>query len=833
MLLEHIKIKVIFLLLFTTIFTLLFNYNTNNQNLEIDIELDKFSKKLQLSLNAIINENHAEAESTSDILNGEEILIDTMSSALNGDRELKKVLREKLYKHLKPLYQIVKEEGVSNFQFILPDDSVFLRMQKPKKFGDNIHNSKLTFKDINIAREVNPLRENPLHQQVSGFKIEDEILTYSYLFPLYDDEDLYLGAYEISYSIKYIQDLMLDIDNIQTDCLFSGMKFKKDGWENKELLINNNIKNYETFTQFIQNSSNSDIDVISFLPIKSLDEKNTYAYITSCSQGRYIKDIISRYENKNIISFFVLLIFLILLYRLTLHQEKIKDERERFQLAIDSSNDGIWDWNIVKNKTYFSPRWKGILGFEENELKDDFYELKNRIHKEDKEKFLDEINALLTAKKSIFECEYRVQHKNGTWVWILGRAKAHFSKENTVLRVVGFHSDITLKKEYEAQQAQLIQELKNVATSKSDFLANMSHEIRTPMNAILGFVQILIKEENDSEKLKKFNIINQSGKSLLRIINDILDFSKIGSNKLLIENIPYNLKETIAHVAELFKVRASDNCLTLSVNIEENIPTKILGDQVRVEQVLSNLLSNAIKFSNEGGTITINLVYDKENSSVKCEIIDNGVGISTSKIDDIFNAFTQEDSTTTRKFGGTGLGLSISKALCELMGGTIGVESKLDVGSTFYFTLEICEVACEIKSDNIDKDSNNESKLNGRILIVEDNKTNQLLLSMLLDDFDLEYIVANDGLEAIEKLKNEKVDLILMDENMPNMNGIEATKVIRGMQNIKDIPIVAVTANALDGDRERFLQAGMDDYIAKPIEVSKLESVLNKFLTKG
>ncbi len=820
---EHLRIKIIFVLLFGIISASLFNYNKVNQNREIKVELDKFSKKLQLSLEAIMEENHSEAESTNDIISGEEILIDILDSAPKADEDMKIRLREQLYKHLKPLYQIVKSEGVSNFQFILPDGSIFLSMKDPKKFGDKLYNNKLYLKSIN----------NKQRGQVSGFEIDNNELTYSYIFPLFDDEDIYISDYKISYPINYIQDLMLDIDNIKTDYIPMNKKFKQSDFDDKELeKINKKIQDGEVFTQYIQNSSNSDIEVVSFLPITNVDDSTVYGYLTSYSKGRYIKEIILRYENENILSLSILLLILILLYKLTLHQEKIKDERERFQLAIDSSHDGIWDWNIVKNKTYFSPRWKEIIGFEENELSDDFYELKIRIHPEDKNKFINEIDALLNAKKSIFECEYRVQHKNGDWVWVLGRAKAHFSKNNVVLRVVGFHSDITLKKEYEAQQAQLIQELKDVATSKSDFLANMSHEIRTPMNAILGFIQILIKDESDEEKLKKFKIINQSGKSLLRIINDILDFSKIDSNKMLIENIPYNIKDTFKHVVELFKARASDNSLNLVLNIDENTPNKILGDQVRVEQVLSNLISNAIKFSKQDGTITINLSYDQENSSVRCEVIDTGVGISKEKIDDIFNAFTQEDSSTTRRFGGTGLGLSISRALCELMGGSIGVESELDKGSVFYFTLNIIEVEEEIDKNSVDSINSDDNQLKGEILIVEDNKTNQLLLSMLLDDFDLDYTIANDGLEAIEKLQNNKFDLVLMDENMPNMNGIEATKAIREMPEIKDIPIIAVTANALDGDRERFIDAGMDDYLAKPIEVDKLEVILKKFLTK-
>jgi hypothetical protein len=272
---ENLKIKSIFILLFITVHLTLYNINSNNQSLEINTELNKFSTQLQTSLNAIIEENYNEAESTSSILDGEKILRESMFNALKADDKTKKKLREKLYKHLNPLYQIIKEEGVSNFQFILPDNSSFLKMDEPKLFGNTI----TTFNNIHRT-----------YKEVSGFKKEHDLLTFSYNFPILNEDDVYLGAYDISYSIDYMQELMLNIDNIKTSFLLKGTNFKKDGWEDKYQEINNNISDNKTFTLYIQNDSS--VDVLSFLPLKNNQKNKTFAYLISHSKSLYIQEIL-------------------------------------------------------------------------------------------------------------------------------------------------------------------------------------------------------------------------------------------------------------------------------------------------------------------------------------------------------------------------------------------------------------------------------------------------------------------------------------------------------------------------------------------------------------
>ena len=371
---------------------------------------------------------------------------------------------------------------------------------------------------------------------------------------------------------------------------------------------------------------------------------------------------------------------------------------------------------------------------------------------------------------------------------------------------------------------------------KSEFLANMSHEIRTPMNGILGFVEHLAKSERDKQRLKEFTTIKNSGETLLHIINDILDFSKIESGKIDIESHPYDSNSMMKNIVDVFTQIASERNITLINKIDTDLPRCILGDQVRLKQVVFNLLSNAIKFTQNGGEIILDVEYDKIASIANISVIDKGIGISKENQNKIFEAFSQEDSSTTRRYGGTGLGLSISSKLVSMMGGELKVKSELGLGSRFYFEIPITECSENILY-NLDDHKiqliDYKEKISGHILVVEDNKTNQMLMSMILDDIGITYELANDGVDAVSMYQNNKYDLILMDENMPNMNGIEATKqiCIQEKQNsLKPTPIIAVTANAMSEDKQRFLDAGMDDYISKPYTENDIRKVLGKYL---
>ncbi len=390
----------------------------------------------------------------------------------------------------------------------------------------------------------------------------------------------------------------------------------------------------------------------------------------------------------------------------------------------------------------------------------------------------------------------------------------------------------------ENKEFKAAKEKANEATiAKSQFLANMSHEIRTPMNGMLGFIEQLAKGEKDPDRLKQFQTIKTSGEALVTIINEILDFSKIESGKMDIELHPCDIYGLLENSRDVFSQVASKKDITFVTKLDKALPHCILTDSIRLKQVIFNLLSNSIKFSSKKGTVTLEAKYKSDIGNLDVSVIDTGIGIAPENLDKIFHAFSQEDVSTTRKFGGTGLGLTISSKIVKMMKGQLKVESKLGEGSHFNFSIpvEICsESVLDDSSDISDETDLDEISLSGHLLVVEDNKTNQMLMGIILDGLNLSYDIANDGVEAFEEFKENAYDIVLMDENMPNMNGVEATQHIRKFEELKSkdaVPIIAVTANTLAQDRQRFLDAGMTDYIAKPYTEKDIIDMLRKYLS--
>ena len=364
--------------------------------------------------------------------------------------------------------------------------------------------------------------------------------------------------------------------------------------------------------------------------------------------------------------------------------------------------------------------------------------------------------------------------------------------------------------------------------AKSEFLANMSHEIRTPLNAILGFVDILKDENKNKKSMQYIAMIDNSSKSLLNIIEDILDFSKIERGKLHIDKIDFNLEDEFADMIYIFRKDCFNKDVVFIVNLDSQIPKIINTDPLRLKQIISNLLGNAIKFTQSGKKIELNINYFKNQLNIS--VCDEGKGITKEKIKHIFEAFSQEDNSTTREYGGTGLGLSISSELVKILGGKLDLKSILGKGSKFYFSIPI-SISKEIKKLNHQVHKN--TFTGKKLLLVEDNKANQMYMSVVLKKFNLSYDLAKDGLEAIKAFENTKYDVILMDENMPNLSGIEATKKIIKIEkemNLQHTPIIALTANAFVGDEERFLQVGMDYYLSKPLDKNKLSIILEKLM---
>ncbi|MCP3889786.1 MAG: response regulator [Desulfobulbaceae bacterium] len=696
---------------------------------------------------------------------------------------------------------------------------------------------------------------------------------------------------------------------------------------------------------------------------------------------------------------------------------ELKTSEQRFAAAMQAANDGMWDWDLETDEVYYSPRWKNMLGYREEELNDVLDTFVTLIDINDKERVLQAARDYIEGHADSFEAEMTMHHKDGHDINILSRGfLVRSSVHNKPVRLTGTHTDITerkkseqfilntsdilkmialreskekiydaiahlyesrhpglrcsmlllegnklmhagapsMPKEYcdavnglengpnvgscgtatyhgirvvvediatdpkwakikhvalphgmrccwsepiknskgevlgafgmyynhpalpnesesndmssaarlagiimerEKSQNELNQHRKGLEDlvserthqfeeakkeaeaaniAKSNFLANMSHEIRTPMNALLGLSRLALQTDLNPKQQDYLEKINSSATSLIGVINDILDFSKIEAGMLDIEEIPFNLNDTIKQVIDVFHLSAQDKGLEIHVNLSPDTPRHLIGDPLRFRQILTNLVGNGVKFTKKG-SISVSahpLVSDDERAKLQITVSDTGIGMTPEQTENIFGAFNQADTSTTREFGGTGLGLSITKHLVELMGGKICVESEIHKGSDFIFTIFF-------NKDSETKEVKASSPLsrlpdfnNMQVLLVEDNIINQEVAKGLLELSHCTVVVANNGQEAVEAIaSNSHFDLVLMDVQMPVMNGLDATKIIRadeGEQN--KLPIIAMTGAAMDTDRVHVLEAGMDALIAKPFTLEDLYSELVKWV---
>ena len=412
--------------------------------------------------------------------------------------------------------------------------------------------------------------------------------------------------------------------------------------------------------------------------------------------------------------------------------------------------------------------------------------------------------------------------KDGSEYWVDTGIMPIKDYEGKIIEYIALRTDITevVKAKERAQSAKKM---------KSMFLANMSHEIRTPLNAILGFTQLLEKNKNlDEETQKYLRIINSSANTLLKIINDILDLSKMESKNITFDNKEFNPNKVFFDIAYLFLAKAKEKNIDYKIEID-NLPECIKSDEDRLKQVLANLIGNAIKFTHENGKITLSIKVIQEDETkvkLKFSVKDSGIGISKEKQKEIFKAFSQADDSITRKFGGTGLGLTISSKIVKKLGGVIEINSIEGEQSEFYFSLEFEK--CKTETEQTKKGEEN-IIYDLKVLVAEDDEFNQELIKAILSKWDINFDIVSNGEEAVNYVKNNNYDLILLDINMPKMSGIDALKEIKKSTNT---PVIAMTANAFRDDVKNYFDIGFDDYIAKPIKLEELQKIFSKYSKK-
>lgn len=527
-----------------------------------------------------------------------------------------------------------------------------------------------------------------------------------------------------------------------------------------------------------------------------------------------------------------------------LAQDRLKALQDRFRLAVESAEIGLWDLDLDTGDLHWNDTMYKLYGLQPGRVKLSRWTWMDQILPDDLPRIRREISEAMNGNRP-FASEFRIRRGDNCVRHLKSFAKFYRDERNRAIRVSGAFWDISDLKRAQASLEEARRKAEQAAEAKSKFLAAMSHEIRTPMNGIIGMTSLLLDSPLNDEQRSYATLVMKSADSLLSLINDILDFSKIEAGKVELECIPFSLRACLEEVVGLLSQRAQEKGIDLDLDYPDGEPETVFGDPGRVRQIVLNLVANAVKFT-ERGSVRIWTEFERATGQqiwARIAVRDTGIGIAPDKIPILFNSFTQADASITRKYGGTGLGLAIVLQLSKLMGGQISVESQPGLGSTFTcrlpFSLPPKTGAGDSGPSGAEQASSIHRTHGGaarfpsrRVLIVEDNLVNQTVAVRLLEKTGCIVEVAGNGKQAVEMARQCPYDLILMDCQMPEMDGFKATSLIRSNGSLnRDTPIVAMTAHALKEDRDACLRAGMSDYISKPVRPDVLYQTLARWLS--
>lgn len=543
-------------------------------------------------------------------------------------------------------------------------------------------------------------------------------------------------------------------------------------------------------------------------------------------------------------------------------EDALRESEERFRITTEKTGELIYEYNITTGKIIWSGAVEVITGFPQEEFKDvGIDQWGELIHPDDRQKAYEDLDKSVNTY-SDYTVEYRFKRKDGNYIYVEDRGVVLPPDKKGIQRMFGTMNDITERKraqqifeenekwlkeqneEYQAINEELIvssariaeinKELRKAKEKaeesdklKSAFLANMSHEIRTPMNGLVGFSELLLQKNTDEETRKQYaDIIKSSCNQLLSIINDVVDISKIETNQVVISERQFNLYQLLNSIQLFFIPLAEPKTLKVKLNAENIKNIDIKTDEVKLNQIISNLVNNALKFTSVG---YVEIGCNEKDEFLEFYVKDTGIGIDPKDFDLIFERFRQVDMSNTRNFGGTGLGLSISKAYVDVLGGKIWLNSEVGKGTTFFFTIPYKPVVVKKVVEQVGTFNKDTSLRNVNILVAEDEDVNFLYIDLVLKSLGVNVIRAENGKKAVDIMNtNPNINIILMDIKMPEMSGIEATQIIRS--NNSSIPIIATTAYALEGDKEKLLSTGCNDYISKPIRSSDLITIVKKYI---